>query len=42
MRIFVTGVGGQLGFDVMQELQKRGYECVGSDILSACDKIDAP
>lgn len=32
MRIFVTGVGGQLGHDVMNELEKRGYEGVGSDI----------
>ena len=42
MKFFVTGVGGQLGFDVMQELQKRGYECVGSDILPSCDKLSAP
>ena len=33
MKVFVTGVGGQLGFDVMKELEKRGYEAVGSDIL---------
>lgn len=32
MKIFVTGVGGQLGHDVMNELTKRGYESVGSDI----------
>ncbi len=32
MRIFVTGVGGQLGYDVVNELKKRGYEAVGSDI----------
>lgn len=32
MRVFVTGVGGQLGHDVMNELHKRGYEGVGSDI----------
>lgn len=32
MRVFVTGVGGQLGFDVVNELEKRGYEAVGSDI----------
>lgn len=32
MKIFVTGVGGQLGHDVMNELSKRGYEGVGSDI----------
>ena len=34
MKIFVTGVGGQLGHDVMNELYKRGYEGVGSDIAS--------
>ncbi|MDE5558719.1 MAG: dTDP-4-dehydrorhamnose reductase [Ruminococcus sp.] len=33
MKAFVTGVGGQLGFDVVSELKKRGYEAVGSDIL---------
>ena len=32
MKVFVTGVGGQLGHDVMNELAKRGYEGVGSDI----------
>lgn len=34
MKVFVTGVGGQLGHDVMNELYKRGYEGVGSDIAS--------
>lgn len=32
MKIFVTGVNGQLGHDVMNELAKRGYEGVGSDL----------
>ena len=32
MKFFVTGVGGQLGHDVMNELAGRGYEGVGSDI----------
>lgn len=32
MRVFVTGVGGQLGHDVMNELARRGHEGVGSDI----------
>lgn len=32
MKFFVTGVGGQLGHDVMNELAKRGMEGVGSDI----------
>ena len=35
MKFFVTGVGGQLGHDVMDELAKRGYEGVGSDILES-------
>ena len=32
MKFLVTGVAGQLGHDVMNELHKRGYEGVGSDI----------
>ena len=32
MKVFVTGVGGQLGHDLMNELAKRGYEGIGSDI----------
>ena len=32
MKIFVTGVGGQLGHDVMCELVSRGIEAVGTDI----------
>ena len=32
MKVFVTGVGGQLGHDVVNELVSRGYEAVGSDI----------
>lgn len=42
MKVLVTGVGGQLGFDVMTELAKRGYEGVGSDILDDVSSIDAP
>lgn len=32
MKILVTGVGGQLGHDVMNELIKRGHTGIGSDI----------
>lgn len=32
MKIFVTGVNGQLGHDVMNELKRRGHEGIGSDI----------
>ena len=32
MKILVTGVAGQLGHDVMNELHLRGHEGVGSDI----------
>ena len=35
MKFFVTGVNGQLGHDVMNELNKRGYEGVGSDLSEA-------
>ena len=36
MKVFVTGVNGQLGHDVMNELYKRGYEATGSDIQDTC------
>ena len=36
MRVFVTGVGGQLGHDVMLELNKRGHAAVGSDLAPEC------
>lgn len=39
MKFFVTGVGGQLGHDVMNELLKRGHEGVGSDIQTAYNGI---
>ena len=32
MKVLVTGVKGQLGFDVLKELKKRGYDAVGVDI----------
>lgn len=32
MKIFVTGVAGQLGHDVMNELSARGYDGIGSDL----------
>ena len=32
MKVFVTGVKGQLGFDVMNELEKQGLEGIGVDI----------
>ena len=35
MKILVTGVAGQLGHDVMNELAKRNYEGIGSDIAPA-------
>lgn len=39
MKVLVTGVGGQLGHDVMNELHKRGYEGVGSDIAESYSGI---
>lgn len=35
MKFFVTGVNGQLGHDVMNELNKRGHEGIGSDLAEA-------
>ena len=32
MKVFVTGVKGQLGHDVMNELARRGIEAVGADV----------
>ena len=32
MKVLVTGVKGQLGYDVVNELEKRGIEAVGVDI----------
>lgn len=41
MKVFVTGVGGQLGYDVMNELAKRAHEVIGSDIQPK-EKITLP
>ncbi len=35
MKVFVTGVAGQLGHDVVNELCRRGYEAIGSDIAES-------
>ena len=37
MKFLVTGVGGQLGYDVVNELLKRGHTAVGSDILPSAN-----
>jgi len=37
MKCLVTGTGGQLGYDVMNELKKRGYEAVGCDITDGAE-----
>ena len=39
MKIFVTGVAGQLGHDVMNELAKRGHEGIGTDLAPAYSGI---
>ena len=39
MKILVTGVAGQLGHDVMNELAERGHEGVGSDLAPAYSGI---
>ncbi len=40
MKVLVTGVAGQLGHDVMNELAGRGYEGIGSDIASEYSGIE--
>lgn len=42
MKYFVTGVGGQLGYDVVSELVRRGYPCVGSDLSPEYAGMCAP
>lgn len=32
MKVLVTGVNGQLGYDVIKSLKSRGIECIGADI----------
>ena len=39
MKVLVTGLAGQLGHDVMNELAKRGYEGIGSDIAESYNGI---
>lgn len=39
MKVFVTGVAGQLGHDVMNELAKRGYEGIGTDLAPAYNGV---
>ena len=40
MKVFVTGVGGQLGHDVVNELAARGHEAIGSDIAPVYSGIE--
>ena len=40
MKVFVTGVSGQLGHDVMLELKKRGIPAVGSDRSGNSDEFE--
>ena len=37
MKVLVTGVSGQLGYDVIIELKRRGHEAFGSDITESAD-----
>lgn len=40
MRVFVTGVAGQLGYDVMKELARRGHTGTGSDLAATSEFED--
>ena len=40
MRVFVTGVGGQLGHDVVNELNRRAHEGIGSDIQAVYSGVN--
>jgi len=37
MKILVTGAGGQLGYDVINVLMKKGHTVIGTDILDSTD-----
>ena len=39
MKVFVTGVGGQLGHDLINELTSRNIECIGSDLAESYSGI---
>ena len=46
MKVLVTGVKGQLGYDVMKECEKRGIEAIGVDVeemditdAAACERV---
>ena len=39
MKVFVTGVAGQLGHDVVNELKKRGHVAVGSDVVEPAEEL---
>lgn len=40
MRFFVTGVNGQLGHDIMNEIAKRGHEGIGSGTAPVYSGVD--
>lgn len=40
MKVLVTGVCGQLGHDVVNELAKRGHEAIGSDVAPVYSGVD--
>lgn len=40
LKVLVTGVNGQLGYDVMQELLRRGQEAIGSDVAESDYPLD--
>ncbi|MDO5329651.1 MAG: dTDP-4-dehydrorhamnose reductase [Coriobacteriia bacterium] len=42
MKVFVTGVAGQLGFDVSERLQSRNIQCIGSDVVDKPEYIKVP
>ena len=42
MKVLVTGVGGQLGHDVVNELLKRNYEVLATDLKDCNDWVAKP
>ena len=40
MKVFVPGVAGQLGHDVVNELMRRGHTAIGSDLAPQYSGMD--
>ena len=42
MKVLVTGAKGQLGADLMNELEKRGLDSIGVDVEEMISQTEMP